>query len=354
MCSLQQVRLTTVTVDASQMPAIDTQTANDRRDNNRQQVQHMPVYERDPTSLIRLTPGVLADGAQQAGGGGFQAPGTQTGASSGGGGNLGHSSSVFATENGASANATAASLKTTGTPSTGSAPKVPSGAVRPSSLPARIHRQHQMVTNAYDAENGRFSGAVTQITSKSGTNNLHGSFFFQIMRPGLNAYQRWNGPGSVQAYNPTTGAKLTPAQRGLLRDEDRYNQWGGSLGGPSGRTRFRLLRLRRAKPDYPADQRRLVYHLGAYRTGAQRQHCLHLSQFPGIHRRRHRDRFRELRNGWTHRRRKLQNDRRTGNQHRLSPHHPSRQQDLTYVSTSHPGVGSGLSNTADIAQYTII
>ena len=90
----------------------------------------------------------------------------------------------------------------------------------------------KIVTNAYDAENGRFSGALTQITSKSGTNNLHGSFFIQIARPGLNAYQRWNGPQTVQSNDPVTGAKLTPAQRGLLRDQDRYNQLGGSIGGP--------------------------------------------------------------------------------------------------------------------------
>ncbi len=67
----------------------------------------------------------------------------------------------------------------------------------------------KIVTNAYDAENGRFSGALTEITSKSGTNDLHGSFFIQITRPGLNAYQRWNGPSSVQAFDPATGAKLT-------------------------------------------------------------------------------------------------------------------------------------------------
>ncbi len=35
----------------------------------------------------------------------------------------------------------------------------------------------QIVTNAYDAENGRFDGAMTEITTKSGTNDLHGSFF---------------------------------------------------------------------------------------------------------------------------------------------------------------------------------
>ena len=73
---------------------------------------------------------------------------------------------------------------------------------------------------------------LTEITSKSGTNNLHGSFFIQVTRPGLNAYQSWNGPQSVQAFDPVTGVKLTPAERGLLRDEDRYNQLGGSIGGP--------------------------------------------------------------------------------------------------------------------------
>ena len=224
---------TTITVDASQASAIDTETANDQRTISDNEVQHMPVYERDPTSLIRLAPGVLADGAQQAGGGGFQAPGTQTGASSGGGGNLGHSSSIFATENGASANANGGQFENNGYTvdgiSTVSAVWGGSTVITPSEDSVG---NIKIVTNAYDAENGRFSGAITEITSKSGTNDLHGSFFFQITRPGLNAYQRWNGPGSVQAFDPTTGQKLTPAQRGLLRDEDRYNQLGGSIGGP--------------------------------------------------------------------------------------------------------------------------
>jgi hypothetical protein len=67
----------------------------------------------------------------------------------------------------------------------------------------------KVLTNAYDAENGRFSGAITQITSKSGTNDIHGSVFVQVVRPGLNAYQRWNGPHAV------------------LRDTDRSGQFDG-------------------------------------------------------------------------------------------------------------------------------
>jgi hypothetical protein len=227
------VESTTVTVDSSLAPALDTETANTGQTISDNEIQHIPVYQRDVTSLIQLAPGVLATGAQSAGGGGYQAPGTQTGASSGGGGNLGHSSSIFATENGASANANGAQFGNNGYSidgiSTSSAVWGGSTVITPSEdSVANV----KIVTNAYDAENGRFSGALTEITSKSGTNNVHGSFFIQIVRPGLNAYQRWNGPTSVQSTDPVTGAKLTPAQRGLLRDQDRYNQLGGSIGGP--------------------------------------------------------------------------------------------------------------------------
>ncbi len=223
----------TTTVNASTEPALDTETANTGQAISENEIQHMPAYQRDVTQLIQLAPGVLADGAQSAGGGGFQAPGTQTGASSGGGGNLGHSSSIFATENGASANANGGQFETNGYTvdgiSTVSAVWGGSTVITPSEDSVS---NVKVVTNAYDAENGRFSGALTEITSKSGSNNLHGSFFIQVSRPGLNAYQRWNGASSVQAFDPVTGVKLTPEQRGLQRDTDRYNQLGGSIGGP--------------------------------------------------------------------------------------------------------------------------
>jgi hypothetical protein len=222
----------TVTVDASTVSALDTETANVGRSITENEVQHMPTFQRDVTSLIQLAPGVLADGAQSGGGTGFQSPGTQTGASSGGGGNLGHSSSIFATENGASANANGGQFQNNGYTvdgiSTVSAVWGGSTVVTPSEdSVANV----KIVTNAYDAENGRFSGALTEITSKSGTNEIHGSFFIQVNRPGLNAYQRWNGPASVDSVNDD-GTKKTPDERGLLRDEDRYNQLGGSIGGP--------------------------------------------------------------------------------------------------------------------------
>jgi len=222
----------TITVNASTMPALDTETADNGRTISENEIQHMPVFQRDVTGLIQLAPGVLSDGAQAAGGGGFQSPGTQTGASTGGGGNLGHSSSIFATENGASANTNGGQFENNGYTvdgiSTVSAVWGGSTVLTPSQDSVS---NVKIVTNAYDAENGRFSGAITEITSKSGTNEIHGSAFAQIVRPGLNAYQRWNGPNSV-ANVDQNGNPLSPEARGLERDSDRYNQFGGSVGGP--------------------------------------------------------------------------------------------------------------------------
>ena len=54
-----------------------------------------------------------------------------------------------------------------------------------------------------------------KITSKSGTNDFHGSLFFTTHQPNLNAYQRYFGFG-------------TSSQR----DNNKFNQFGGSIGGP--------------------------------------------------------------------------------------------------------------------------
>jgi hypothetical protein len=345
----------TVTVDASQAPLIDTQNATLGRAITDNEIQHMPIYERDATSLIRLVPGVLADGSQQAGGAGFLTPGTQTGASSGGGGNLGHTSSIFATENGAAANTNGGQFETNGYTvdgiSTASAVWGGSTVITPSEDSIG---NIQILTNNYDAENGRFSGALTQITSKSGSNNLHGSFFVQVTRPGLNAYQRWNGPQSVQTTDPTTGAPLTPAERGLLRDEDRYNQLGGSIGGPIWKNRvFAFFAYEGQSQTIPATSVEW-YPTSAFAglapansissvylnfkgssvsgTPISSVTCKNAGLTDGVNCVTIAGQGLNIGSPLT-----------TG----------LGKQDLTYQNASTPGVGSGLSNVADITQYTI-
>jgi len=70
----------------------------------------------------------------------------------------------------------------------------------------------KVTTSNYDAEYGRVGGGVIQITTKSGSNSLHGSAFEGYRSAGFNAanpFSEPNGPaGNV------------------------WNQFGGSLGGP--------------------------------------------------------------------------------------------------------------------------
>ncbi len=209
----------TVTVSGNTQ-ALDTETATLSATVSSNQIQHLPSFNRDVFQLAQLTPGVFGDSSQQGGGGSFNLPGNQ-----GPGGTAGGSGGVFQTENGPQIQNGGGQYETNSISvdgiSTVSAVWGGTSVITPSE--DSVESLH-VVSNSYDAENGRFSGAQIEVTSKSGTNDLHGSAFFKASRPGLNAYQRWNGVGSNQPG--------TPSARGLNRDENRFNQYGASLGGP--------------------------------------------------------------------------------------------------------------------------
>jgi hypothetical protein len=214
----------TVTV-SSTTQALDTETATVSGTITSNQIQHMPSFNRDVFQLAQLTPGVFGDAAQSRGGGSSNLPGTQ-----GPGGSSG-SAGIFQTENGPQINSGGGQYETNGITidgiSTVSAVWGGTSIITPSEDSVE---NLKVVSNNYDAEFGRFSGAQIQVTTKSGTNQFHGSAFFKASRPGLNAFQPWNGVGS---NNPGT-----PKQRGLNRDENRFNQYGGSLGGPIWKNRI--------------------------------------------------------------------------------------------------------------------
>jgi outer membrane receptor protein involved in Fe transport len=69
----------------------------------------------------------------------------------------------------------------------------------------------KMTTSNYDAEYGRVGGGVLQITTKSGTNSLHGSLFEYYRTAGFFAADHFSQPNGVPG--------------------NRWNQFGGSLGG---------------------------------------------------------------------------------------------------------------------------
>jgi hypothetical protein len=212
----------TVTVSGTtQALDVDTATTSATVDSN--QIQHLPSFNRDVFQLAQLAPGVFGDGSQtsgQNGGGANNLPGNQ-----GPGGTSGGSGGIFQTENGPQIQARGGQYENNGITidgvSTTSAVWGGTSIVTPSEDSIESVK---VTSSTYDAEYGRFSGAQIEVTSKSGGNTFHGSGFFKASRPGLNAYQRWNGAGSNQAG--------TAAERGVNRDNNRFNNYGGSLGGP--------------------------------------------------------------------------------------------------------------------------
>ncbi|MGI8741422.1 MAG: TonB-dependent receptor domain-containing protein [Bryobacteraceae bacterium] len=75
-------------------------------------------------------------------------------------------------------------------------------------------QEFRVVTNSYSSEYGRFAGGVVDVITKSGTNEIHGSLFEFVRNTHLNA-NRW-----------------LPGQSTLQKDPLHRNQFGGSAGAP--------------------------------------------------------------------------------------------------------------------------
>src|ERR1035441_315441 len=71
----------------------------------------------------------------------------------------------------------------------------------------------KLATSNYDAEYGKVAGGLWQITTKSGTNVLHGALFEDYRTSGFNAADQF-----TQHLSGIPG--------------NRWNQFGGSVGGP--------------------------------------------------------------------------------------------------------------------------
>jgi hypothetical protein len=200
-----------VTVNGDSTPLIDTETANVSGTVTSNQIQHLPSFGRDVLKLAQLAPGAFADGSQASGSDNYNLPGTQTG-----GGQSGGADGIFKTENGAQVIGNGQQTENNGISidgiSTTSAVWGGATIVTPSEDSVESVK---VVTNSYDAEDARFAGTQIQITSKSGTNNYHGSLFLTTHQPNLNAYQKFNGEGLA-----------------VTRDDNKFEQFGGSVGGP--------------------------------------------------------------------------------------------------------------------------
>jgi len=204
-----------VTVNGDSTPLIDTETSNLSGTVKADDIQKLPSFGRDPFQLLQLAPGAFGDGSQSAGGGTQSLPSSSMGGS-------GATDGIFKIENGGQITAGGAragdnnyQIDGVGTTS------VTWGGASVVTPNEDSIKEVKIVTDNYDAENGRYRGAQVQIISQNGTNQYHGSFFFKAHRPGLDAFTKYNG------YN-----------NGNVRDSNRFNDWGGTAGGPILRNRL--------------------------------------------------------------------------------------------------------------------
>jgi hypothetical protein len=200
----------TVTVNGDAAPMLDTETPTLSGTITSQDVQTLPAYGRDVTQLLQLAPGAFGDGSQSAQGGTNFLPGRNFAASSGSA-----SAGIFSTQNTPAVSVGGGrqelnNIEIDGVNSTDAA----WGGTTIVTPNLDSVKEVKVVTNDYDAEDGRYSAGQVKIITQNGTNSYHGSAHWRADRAGFNAYQRYNG------VSPVT------------KNVTRLNDFGGSFGGP--------------------------------------------------------------------------------------------------------------------------
>lgn len=194
----------TITVTGDSSPLIDTETANISGTLTARQIQSLPTSGRDPFQLLRTAPGAFGEGSRE-NFGDNAGPGTTN-----------PGSSIFQTENQVQVSANGMRVQSNAYQIDGvNVNSQAWGGAAVITPNEESIKEVKILVNNYSAENGRNAGAQVLVVSQNGTNQYHGSAFFKADRPGLNAYNRWNGPNNSP-----------------VRANDRFNQYGGSIGGP--------------------------------------------------------------------------------------------------------------------------
>jgi hypothetical protein len=177
---------TEISVSASTEAPVETDTYQLSTIINSQAINNLPLILRDPYQLVLLSPGVVS------------------GSSAGG-----------AAVNGARERNNNFMLDGSDNNDSG-VPGALAGAVGANPDTAAEFR---VITNNFDAEYGRNTGAIVDVITRSGTNQIHGDAYW---------FGRYNALGARDWFNP----KLNPDGTGQLQNPYVRNQFGASLGGP--------------------------------------------------------------------------------------------------------------------------
>lgn len=202
----------TVTVTNESTAVLETENANVQKTITTEEIRNLPQVGRDPYELLRLAPGIFGNGSRGADGSSATLPNTP--------GPSGSNLSVFQSENqpqisAAGQRVTANNYQIDGV-SVNSLQYGGAAVVTPNQESVK---EVLVSATSFSAEDGRNSGAQVKVVSQNGTNEFHGSLLFKYNAPELNAFNKFFGvPGSTVS---------TPQ-----RVENRFKQYGGSIGGP--------------------------------------------------------------------------------------------------------------------------
>jgi hypothetical protein len=206
----------TVTGTAS---ALQTEDANIQGTITARDVQSLPEINRDPYELLRLAPGVFGDGARFGDGrsAGFPNGAGAVSASAGPGGS---SAAIFQVENQQPISANGQRVTSNDYLVDGvSVNSLEWGGAAVITPSIESVQEITVLSNDYDASDGRSSGAHIKTITKSGTNAFHGGGIFLYHDPNFNAFNRFNGYNVGVGFSPT------------VRDDDAFRQFAGTLGG---------------------------------------------------------------------------------------------------------------------------
>ncbi len=177
-----------VLVRASEVPPVDLETSQISNLVDSRQILDLPLITRDPYSLVLLSPGTSQTNTRL---GGFTVNGAR------------ERNNNFLLD-GVDNNDTS----------------VPGGAGGVLSANPDSTEEFRVITNNFNAEYGRNTGAIVDVVTKSGTNSFHG---------GVYEFGRWNSFGGARDwFNPAIDAS---GQRTKMNPYTR-NQFGYSIGGP--------------------------------------------------------------------------------------------------------------------------
>jgi hypothetical protein len=85
-------------------------------------------------------------------------------------------------------------------------------------------QEFRLLTNSFDAEYGRFTGAIVNVVTKSGTNSVHGTAYEFLRNNVLDARNFFD----QNQVNPSTGQQIPNSAKGTFKQ----NQFGGGVGAP--------------------------------------------------------------------------------------------------------------------------